>query len=130
MTLDSEDCLRQLMAVRGALGASLVEYTSGMTVRAAGAAPGGDPHLTAAGVTGLVHASLGTAALASVGQAGRVEDIVLTAANGYHLVHFVAGGLDGRAVLYLWLDRELGNLAMTQRQLSSVARDLVAAPAP
>jgi hypothetical protein len=119
MTVDSEDCLRQLMAVRGALGASLLEYTSGMTVRSAGAGPGGD-------VTGLVHASLHTAAVASVGQPGHVEDIVLTAANGYHLVHFVAGALDGRLVLYLWLDREVGNLAMTRRQLSTVARELVA----
>jgi hypothetical protein len=118
MTLDSEDCLRQLMAVRGALGASLVEYTSGMTVRAAG----GDAHLRAPGVTSLVHASLTTAGLATFGQPGHVEDIVLTAANGYHLVRFVTG----RLVLYLWLDRDAGNLAMTQRQLSSAARDLVA----
>jgi hypothetical protein len=126
MMLDSEDCPRQLMAIRGALGAGLMEYASGTIVRSAGAGPGGDPQLTATGVADLVRASLGAAALATVGQPSRLEDIVLTAANGYHLVHFVADRSDGRLVLYVWLDRLLGNLAMTQRQLCSVARELTA----
>lgn len=124
--LDSDDCLRQVMAIRGALGASLVEYTTGMTVRSTGCGPIGDPHLSAAGVANLIHATLDTAALATVGQPGHVEDIVLTAENGYHLVRFITGGTDARLVLYVWLDRLLGNLAMTQRVLRSVAEELVA----
>ncbi|HKT01617.1 MAG TPA: hypothetical protein VJT31_19000 [Rugosimonospora sp.] len=97
-----------------------------MTVRSAGTALGADPQLTAAGVTGLVRASLATAALATVGQPGRVEDIVLTAGNGYHLVHVVTGAAGDRLVLYAWLDRLLGNLAMARLQLSACARELVA----
>jgi hypothetical protein len=126
MMLDSDDCLRQVMAIRGALGASLVEYTTGMTVRSTGRGPTGDPEFSAAGVASLIHATLDTAALATVGQPGRVEDIVLTAENGYHLVRFITGATDARLVLYVWLDRLLGNLAITQRVLRTVAEELVA----
>ena len=126
MVLDNEDCLRQVMAIRGALGATLVDYTSGLTVCSAGRAPSDSHQLTAAGVTGMVHATLGSPAFATLGQPGRVDDIVVTAGNGYHLVHFVAGRSDTRLVLYVWLDRLLGNLAMTQRRLRSTTAELVA----
>ena len=126
MVLDNEDCLRQVMAIRGALGATLVDYTSGLTVCSAGRAPSDSHQLTAAGVTGMVHATLGSPAFATLGQPGHIDDIVVTAGNGYHLVHFVAGRSDARLVLYVWLDRLLGNLAMTQRRLRSTTAELVA----
>jgi hypothetical protein len=125
MLLDSEDCLRQVMAIRGALGATLVDYTSGNTIRSAGHAPADRDEPVAAGITGIVQATLGSAAVAPVGEPGRVEDIVVTADNGYHLVHF-ADRPDARVVLYVWLDRMLGNLAMTQRRLRAAVADLVA----
>jgi len=126
MVFDSEDCLRQIMAIRGALGANLVDFTSGVSVGSAGRMPNGDHQLTAAGVVGVVHSTLSTAAFASVGRPGHVDDIVVTAANGYHLIHFVVGRPDARVVLYVWLDRMLGNLAMTQRCLRSTTAELVA----
>jgi hypothetical protein len=58
---------------------------------------------------------------------GYLEDIVITAANGYHLIHFVVSAFEARLVLYVWLDRLMGNLAMTQRSLHSIGRHLVAA---
>jgi hypothetical protein len=126
MLLDSEGCLRQVMAIRGALGATLVDYTSGYTIRSAGRAPADDDDPVAAGITGIVQATLGSAAVASVGRPGHIEDIVVTAGNGYHLVHFVADRPDARLVLYVWLDRMLGNLAMTQRRLRTAVAELVA----
>ena len=126
MVLDNEDCLRQVMAIRGALGAMLVDFTSGLTVCSAGRAPSDSHQLTAAGVTGMVHATLGSPAFATLGHPGRVDDIVVTAGNGYHLVHFVRGRSDTRLVLYVWLDRTIGNLAMTQRRLRSTTAELVA----
>jgi hypothetical protein len=126
MVLDMQDCLRQVMAIRGALGASLVDYASGMTIDAAGQGPSADERLTADGVAGVVRATLGSAAFATVGLPGSIEDIVLSAGNGYHLVHFVAGQPETRLVLYVWLDRLMGNLAMTQRHLRQVTRELVA----
>jgi hypothetical protein len=130
MVLDSEDDLQQVMAIRGALGATLVDYTSGLAVRSAGQVPSDDHVLGAAGVAGIVNATLSSAALATIGRPGHLDDIVVTAGNGYHLLHFVADRPGVRLVLYLWLDRVLGNLAMAKRQLSVAAADLVAGPTP
>jgi hypothetical protein len=116
MVLDNEDCLRHVMAIRGALGAALVDYASGLTIRSAGRAPSGSHEVTADGVAAMVHATLASPAFATPGEPGRIDDIVVTAGNGYHLVHFVADR-DPRLVLYVWLDRMLGNLAMAQRRL-------------
>jgi hypothetical protein len=88
--------------------------------------PNGDAQLTAAGVVSVLHASLSNAAFASVGRPSTVDDIVVTAANGYHLVQFVPDRPNARVVLYVWLDRVLGNLAMTQRRLRATTAELVA----
>jgi hypothetical protein len=142
-----EDCLRQAMAIRGALGASLIDHVSGMTVASVGREPGAGR----AGLTGpaeVARATVDGAAFAPLTMPGHVEDIVITAANGYHLLHFVVlpeGSVAGarrsprssdsastrqafgaRLVLYLWLDRLLGNLAMTQRSLRAIGHAMVA----
>lgn len=124
--LDNEDCLRQVMAIRGALGASLVDYASGLAVWSAGQVPGEDHVVVAAGVADVVHATLASAALAPVGRPGQFHDIVVTAGNGYHLLHFVTGRPGTRLVLYVWLDRLIGNLAIAQRRLSMAVDELVA----
>lgn len=121
-----EDCLRQVMAIRGTLGASLIDYTSGLAVGSAGRGASGHPPATAAGATKLVQATVGNAAFASAGQPGHVDDIVVTADNGYHLVHFLVPAQNARLVLYVWLDRVLGNLAITQRRLHSIAEEIAA----
>ena len=123
--LDSEDYLHQVMAIRGALGATLVDYASGLAIRSAGQVPSEDHMLGAAGVAGIVYATLSSAALVQVGRAGQLDDIVVTAGNGYHLLHFMTGR-SVRLVLYLWLDRALGNLAMAQRQVGLTTAELVA----
>ena len=121
---DIEDCLRQAMAIRGALGASLIDYPSGLTVGAAGSGPSGRDEVTAASTATLVRATVDAAAMATVGRPGHLEDIVVTAGNGYHLVHFPDDGRDRRLVLYMWLDRDTGNLAMTQRSLRAIGAQL------
>ena len=122
--LDIGDCLRQVMAIRGALGASLIDYPSGLTMGAMGR-NGPDTPVTA-GPAVLVHASVDTAANATAGQPTQLEDVVVTADNGYHLLHFPVSGPGGRLVLYLWLDRMTGNLAMTQRSLHAIGTRLSA----
>ena len=117
---DIDTCLQQMMALRGVLGASLIDVPSGLTVGSAGRAPGGEdrsPHSEAAG---LVCATMRTAAFATVGRPQHVEDVVITAGNGYHLMRTLADS-GGRLVAYLWLDRSSGNLAVAQRQLGAIA---------
>jgi hypothetical protein len=137
-----DDCLRQIMAIQGTLRASLIDHSSGMTVAAAGRdGPAGgavcgsvgtsadllDPDGADAGPMEIVRATMGSPAFVAPATPGHLEDIVVTAANGYHLIHFVVPAFDARLVLYVWLDRLIGNLAMTQRSLHSIGRNLVAA---
>ena len=124
--VDGEDCLRHVMGVPGALGAALVDHGSGLVVRFAGRVPSEDQQTTGAGVAGLVDATLGSAAFANLGNPGHLDDIVVTAGNGHHLVHFPGGRHDVRLVLYLWLDRPRGNLAMAQRAMRNAGEELAA----
>jgi hypothetical protein len=126
-----DDCLKQVMTLPGTLRASLIDHSSGMTVAAAGRdGPAGDDHAAGgadAGPMEIVRATVGGPAFVAPATPGYVEDIVITAANGYHLIHFVVPAFDARLVLYVWLDRLIGNLAMTQHSLHSIGRELVAA---
>jgi hypothetical protein len=110
-----------MMAIPGALGASVIDYPSGSMIGTAGRGPGRHDEADGGDAAHLISATMRTAAFASAGKPQRVEDIVITAGNGYHLLHPLAHGSDGRLVLYMWLDRAVGNLAVTQRRLNSIA---------
>ena len=133
---DFEDLLRQVMAIRGTLRAALIDHSSGMTVAALGrGGDGGDtgsrqPRWEPDGDTGpmdIIRATVSSPTFVAPATPGYVEDIVITSANGYHLIHFVVTDFDARLVLYVWLDRMVGNLAMTQRSLRNLGQHLVAA---
>lgn len=117
--LSVDACLEHVMALRGALGASLIDYPSGSILGAAGTARGIESGDTDA--ARVVHATMRMASLATVGRPSRVEQIVIVAGNGYHLLHPVIGGWHGRLVLYVWLDRASGNLAVTRRCVNGIA---------
>jgi hypothetical protein len=125
MELRSRDCLRQVMAIQGVIGASLVDYASGLVIDSTGREPSDSHEVTAAGVTNVVNAALGGATFAATAEPGRVDDIVMTAGNGYHLVYFVGARPDALLVLYVWLDRLTGNLAMAQRRVRSLTQEMV-----
>jgi hypothetical protein len=55
-----------------------------------------------------------------------LEDLIITTAGAYHLLCPVRTDFDSRLVLYLWLDRVDGNLALARRRLRTLADDLVA----
>lgn len=118
--LDIDDCLHRLMALQGVHGASLIDFPSGSVIGAAGRGPGSRDD-TPADAVGMIHATMQTAAFATVGQPAHVEDIVITAGNGYHVMRLVSSEVEARMVLYIWLDRAVGNLVMAQRQLSVIA---------
>jgi hypothetical protein len=125
-----DDCLRQVMAIHGTLRAALIDHSSGMTVACAGrGGDGGDPegHDADAGAMEIVRATVSSPAFVAPATPGYVDDIVITAANGYHLIHFVVTPFDARLVLYIWLDRLIGNLAMAQRSLRTIGDRLVPA---
>lgn len=123
-----DDCLAQAMAIHGAIGASIIDHTTGFAVGAVGRAPTDDPDATWAGAAEIVSVAATGAPFASARPGDRVEDVIITTLDGYHLIQQVHTVFDSRLVLYLWLDRAQGNLAMARRQLRQLADGLSGAP--
>jgi hypothetical protein len=121
-----DDCLQQAMAIPGAVGASIVDYTTGFAVASAGAAPGADHDAAAAGTADVVQAATSRSLFVSAVPNDLLEDLIITTAGGYHLLRPVQTDFDSRLVLYLWLDRVHGNLAVARRRMQSLADGLVA----
>ncbi len=124
-----DDCLTQAMAIHGAIGASLIDHTTGFAVGAVGRAPTDDPDATWAGTAEIVNVAATGAPFASARPGDHVEDVIITTLEGYHLIQQVHTVFDSRLVLYLWLDRAQGNLAMARRKLRQLADGLSGAPA-
>ena len=51
-----------------------------------------------------------------------LEDLIITTAGGYHLLRLVQTDFDSRLVLYVWLDRVHGNLAVARRRMQTPRR--------
>jgi hypothetical protein len=119
--LEISECLKQAMTIRGAWGASLIDVTSGLTIGSTGRHPSGDDRSLGAGAAELVRATVANAAFTSVGEPSRLEDLVITSSDGFHVIQFAPSG---SVVLYVWLDPVEGNLAITKRSLRLIAREL------
>jgi len=120
-----DHCLREAMAIPGAVGASIVDYTTGFPVATSGAAPDADHEAAAAGTAEVVRAAISRALYVSAVPHDLLEDLIITTAGGYHLLRLVHTDFDSRLVLYLWLDRVRGNLAVARRRMQKLADDLV-----
>ena len=120
-----DHCLREAMAIPGAVGASIVDYTTGFPVATTGAAPNADHESTAAGTAEVVQAANSRSLFVSTMPYDLLEDLIITTAGGYHLLRMVHTDFDSRLVLYLWLDRVVGNLAVARRRMQTLAAELV-----
>jgi hypothetical protein len=121
-----EHCLQEAMAIPGAVGASIVDYTTGFPVASTGAAPNSDHEAAAAGTADVVQAANSRSLFVSAVPHDLLEDLIITTAGGYHLLRMVHTDFDSRLVLYVWLDRINGNLAMARRRMQALAAELVA----
>ena len=113
------------MAIPGAVGASIVDHTTGFAVATAGAAPDSDHQAAAAGAAEVVQAANSRSLFVSAVPHDLLEDLIITTAAGYHLLRPVQTDFDGGLVLYVWLDRIHGNLAVARRRMQKLADDLV-----
>jgi hypothetical protein len=117
------------MTIRGAIGASLIDYTTGQTLGLEGGqpdvAPHADPTAAALGTASVIHAAMQTAAYAPAVPGDTVEDVIISTSAAYHLIRPVRTAFDSRLVLYVWLDRAEGNLAIARRRVRALADDLV-----
>ncbi|MDN3029204.1 hypothetical protein [Streptomyces sp. S.PB5] len=114
-----EVSLKEMMAgVEGAMGAAVVDYTSGMALGTLGGNKDLDLTVAAAGNTDVIRAKVRT--MEQLGLKGRIEDILITLDKQYHLIRLVTGRTGNGLFLYLVLDKARSNLAMARHQLKRV----------
>ncbi|MBP0457374.1 hypothetical protein [Streptomyces montanisoli] len=144
-------CLDEAMALPGARGASVVDWTSGLSLGTAGESPGGDAEATAAETAELARAAAEyatfapeaavTEAATSEGAATEgaayegaaseadkglpVEDVIVSTRTGYHVLCFVETTFDSSVFIHLWLDGATGNLALARIRMRQLAQRLV-----
>ncbi|GAA3807089.1 hypothetical protein GCM10022403_046480 [Streptomyces coacervatus] len=114
-----EVSLKEMMAgVEGALGAAVVDYTSGMALGTLGGSKDLDLTVAAAGNTDVIRAKVRT--MEQLGLKGRIEDILITLDRQYHVIRPISGRSGNGLFLYLVLDKARSNLAMARHQLKRV----------
>jgi hypothetical protein len=118
-----EVSLKEAMSITGAVGVALVDYTSGMTLGAAGGGPDLDLEIAAAGNTEVVRAKMRT--MEMLGLKEEIEDILITLGTQYHLIRPISSTNGGGLFMYLALLKSQANLAMARRQLQAIEQALL-----
>ncbi|MDT3726863.1 hypothetical protein ROS62_19080 [Streptomyces sp. DSM 41972] len=111
-----------MTSVEGALGAAVVDYSSGMALGTLGGGKDLDLTVAAAGNTDVIRAKVRTMEL--LGLSGQIEDILITLESQYHLIRLVTGRSGNGLFLYLVLDKSRSNLAMARHQLKRIEEQL------
>ncbi|MFF0560696.1 hypothetical protein ACH4ZU_22720 [Streptomyces sp. NPDC020472] len=119
---NTETSLKEAVAIEGAIGAALVDYTSGMALGTIGGGKDLDLNMAAAGNTDVVRAKVRT--MEMLGLQEDIEDILITLNSQYHLIRLLKGRGAGGLFLYLALDKNRANLAMARHQLKKIEAEL------
>jgi len=123
--MNVETALKEALSIDGAVGVSLVDYESGMSLGTLGGGEWLDLDVASAGNTEVVRAKMRVMSELALDDA--IEDILITLGRQYHLIRLI--GDTGRGggptlFLYLVLDRGRANLAMARHQLKRIDNDL------
>jgi hypothetical protein len=108
--------------IDGAIGAALVDYTSGMALGTVGGRKDLDLTVAAAGNTDVVRAKVRT--MEMLGLKDEIEDILITLGSQYHLIRLLKGRGNNGLFLYVALDKARANLAMARHQLMKIEAEL------
>lgn len=114
-----KESLAKIMQLDGALGTCVVDSNSGMMLGSDG---GGNVNLevAAAGNTEVVRAKRKT--MKALNLKDTIEDILITLHGQYHLIRPLSS--NDALFIYLVLDKQRGNLAMSRHQLAGIEKDL------
>jgi hypothetical protein len=119
---DLDVSLKECMNITGAIGAALVDYTSGMTLGTSGGGRELDLEVAAAGNTEVVRAKMRT--MSELGIKESIEDILITLGTQYHLIRPLTSSRGDGLFMYLALQKTVANLAMARRALQTIEQDL------
>ncbi|MER7623675.1 hypothetical protein [Streptomyces sp. NPDC126503] len=117
-----ETSLKEAASIDGAIGAALVDYTSGMALGTIGGNEELDLNVAAAGNTDVVRAKV--RAMEMLGLSDEIEDILITLGGQYHLIRLLKGRGTNGLFLYLALDKNRSNLAMARHRLKKIEEEL------
>jgi hypothetical protein len=122
--MNVETALKEALSIDGAVGVSLVDYESGMSLGTLGGGDWLDLDVASAGNTEVVRAKMRVMSELALDDA--IEDILIMLSKQYHLIRLIGDtGRNGPALfLYLVLDRGRANLAMARHQLKRIEGDL------
>jgi len=119
---DLDTSLKEAMAIEGAVGVAVVDYTSGMTLGVMGGGNDLDLTVAAAGNTDVVRAKMRTLELLKLPDG--IEDILITLDTQYHLIRPLSSR-EGRGLfIYLALARNRANLGLARHQLRRIEAEL------
>jgi hypothetical protein len=118
-----ETALKEAMNIDGAVGVSLVDWESGMSLGAIGGGKYLDLDVAAAGNTEVIRAKMRT--MQSLRLDDTIEDILITLGKQYHLIRLLKSARSDQGLfLYLVLDRDRANLALARHNLKRIEADL------
>ena len=120
--MDIDTALKEAMSIDGALGASLVDYDSGMSLGNLGGGKYLNLEVASAGNTEVVRAKMRT--LESLGMKETIDDILITLQRQYHLIRLVTGQGQSGLFIYLALDKAKANLALARHHLKRIENEL------
>ncbi|HVY30826.1 MAG TPA: hypothetical protein VHB79_29910 [Polyangiaceae bacterium] len=115
-----KESLAKIMQLDGAIGTCVVDSNSGMMLGSDG---GGGPvnlEVAAAGNTEVVRAKRKT--MKALNLKDSIEDILITLHGQYHLIRPLTS--NDALFIYLVLDKQRGNLAMSRHQLANIEKDM------
>jgi hypothetical protein len=114
--------LKEAMMIDGALGAALVDYTSGLSLGTAGGTRDLDLVTASAGNTEVVRAKMRTMEMLGIEET--IEDFLITLTNQYHIIRPLTARSSQGLFLYVALDRRRANLALARRKLLLIEKEL------
>src|ERR1700729_1344482 len=107
------------MAIDGAVGVSLVDWESGMSLGALGGGNYLDLDVAAAGNTEGIRAKMRT--MESLRLDDTIDDILITLQKQYHRIRLLKSNRGEQGLfLYLVLDRQKANLPLARHQLRQI----------
>jgi hypothetical protein len=122
MTMSIDAALKEAMAIDGALGAALVDFTSGMSLGTICVTKDLDLTVAAAGNTEVVRAKMRTMEMLKMNDA--IEDILITLGKQYHIIKPLTSRSGAGLFLYMALEKDRANLALARRSMRLVAENI------